>query len=89
MFKAMNMSPILRPVIVMTLIGLTLSACGVKSSPQYPADITYPQHYPAADEAVPVILNSDKTRESIRSRAGSSSGIYHYPNSPSYMPPEK
>ena len=89
MLSAMNMFRTLRPVIVMALIGLALGACGVKSAPQHSADSPYPQHYPAAEKAAPVITGSDKPAKSVRHRSGRPSGIYQYPNPPSYVPPEK
>ena len=83
------MSHTFRLAIVLVLVGFTLGACGVKSSPQKPANSTYPQHYPAAEKAAPVITGSDKPAKSMRHRSGPPRGIYQYPNPPSYVPPEK
>ena len=83
------MSHTFRRAIVIVLVGVTLGACGVKSSPQTPANSTYPQHYQAAEKAAPVITGSDKSEKSVRHRSGPPSGIYQYPNPPSYVPPEK
>ena len=85
----MNMFRTLRPVIVMALVGLALGACGVKSAPQHSADSPYPQHYPAAEKSVPFITGGDTPAEPVRRHSGSATGIYQYPNPPSYVPPEK
>ncbi len=83
------MSHTFRPAIVMVLVAFSLGACGVKSSPQNPANSTYPQHYPSAEKAAPEITGSDKPAGSLQRRSGPPSGIYQYPNPPSFMPPEK
>ena len=74
---------------MMALFGFALGACGVKSSPQHPADSPYPQHYPAAEKSEPDITGGDKPAEPVRRRSGPASGIYQYPNPPSYVPQEK
>ena len=89
MLSSMNMFRTLRPVIVMALVGLALGACGVKSAPQHSADSPYPQHYPAAEKSAPLITGGDTPAEPVRRRSGPASGIYQYPNPPSYVPPEK
>ena len=89
MLSAMHMFRTFRPVIVMALIGLALGACGVKSAPQHSADSPYPQHYPAAEKSAPLITGGDTPAEPVRRRSGPASGIYQYPNPPSYVPPEK
>ena len=89
MLSAMNMFRTLRPVIVMALVGLALGACGVKSAPQHSADSPYPQHYPAAEKSAPFITDGDAPAEPVRRRSGPASGIYQYPNPPSYVPPER
>ena len=89
MLSFMNMSLILRMATIMVLVGFTLGACGVKSSPQYPAGSTYPQQYPSADKLAPVITGSDKPENPLQRRPDSAGRIYQYPNPPSYVPPEK
>ena len=89
MLSAMDIFHTFRPVALMVLVSLALGACGVKSSPQHPTDSLYPQHYPAAQKPSAVVTGADKAAEPLRRRPGRASGIYQYPNSPAYVPPEK
>ena len=60
-----------------------------KSAPQHSADSPYPQDYPAAEKSAPFITDGDAPAEPVRRRFGPASGIYQYPNPPSYLPPER
>ena len=70
------------------VIGLGLNACGVKSSPQYPSGSSFPMVYPPmGDPSSYNDLREDKIAPS-KSRFNQPTGIYQYPNSPSYKPPD-
>jgi len=74
-------------------LALGVGGCGVKSTPQHPEGAVYPRAYPEALPPPPVVYKSDKRRvPSTGPAAGTSapaSGIYQYPNSPSYQPPKQ
>ncbi len=71
---------------VLLVCGLALAACGVKSSPQAPKGSTFPRDYPVAGPTAPVLKNQQKRPQPATAPA---SGIYQYPNPPSYQPPKQ
>jgi hypothetical protein len=70
-------------------VALSLAACGVKSSPQYPKDSDYPHPYPTAGEqtkassqtTIPGTDPAKETKDGARSPLGFP---LEYPNRPSY-----
>lgn len=89
MLSPMNIFLTIWPVIVVALMGVALGACGVKSSPQHPANSSYPQHYPATKKSAPVYTGGERPAEPTLRPPGPASGIYQYPNPFNYVPPEK
>jgi len=95
----LNTLSLMARLIVITATGLTLAACGVKSSPTQPDGATYPRQYPAALPALPAYTGKDEERPAgsgAGDRTGQSAGqtapassIYQYPNPPSYVPPKQ
>ena len=66
-----------------------LGGCGVKSAPQHPEGSSYPGTYPAAQDAPPPLRGRVRSRDANETAPAPASGIYSYPNSPTYRPPEK
>lgn len=71
------------------IIGLVLSACGVKSAPQHPGGSSFPMAYPNLKKLPSINQKDVDRRPSLEPRSNSSVGIYQYPNSPSYKPPKE
>jgi len=63
-------------LLVLAVAASVLAACGVKSSPDHPADATYPRKYPAPETTpVPKAKSKDAT-------VAPGGFPYDYPNRP-------
>ena len=82
-----NLCPTLTGL-VFVFVGLSVGACGVKSAPQHPTGSGFPMAYPQLEKLPSAGEEGVDRRLVPRSRSGSSSGIYQYPNLPSYKPPK-
>ena len=71
--------------VAFVFIGLLVGACGVKSTPQHPSGSGFPMAYPQLEKLRSAV--EQDTNKHASPSSGSSTGIYQYPNSPSYKPP--
>ena len=77
------------PAFFIIMIGLTVSACGVKSSPEQPRGSNFPAAYPILEKTPLVNSEGVNRRFPTEHRSESPTGIYKYPNPPSYEPPKE
>ena len=62
-------------IALMLATNFWLVACGVKSSPNYPEDSSYPRQYPSATKSL-----KTKSRPEKSTNDSHSGNIYLYPN---------
>ena len=69
--------------------GLAAAACGVKSAPQHREGSDFPRAYPTAGPEQPVYKTPRRPARQTQPVRPPASGIYQYPNPPTYRPPEQ
>jgi len=86
------------PLTAVMLAALALAGCGVKSAPAYPPDATYPRQYPQALPPLDSVSQKEQQKRTQTYSGGPAlppvrtappTGIYQYPNPPSYIPPKQ
>ncbi|NQW01373.1 MAG: hypothetical protein HQ483_16840 [Rhodospirillales bacterium] len=72
----------LAKIVMVVVVGLVVSACGVKSSPQAPDDATYPRQYPTP--LPPLVVKPQKAgpAEQTAPVVSDPNSFWQYPNTP-------